>query len=168
MLSNAGIPGEEEASASAKSADQAAPAISWSCCANLSSDSQLSVQDSKGQSLLSCIFKEARVVSHSSDFYDSVVGKPRPPPERWRAALEVGGASILLNPHGTYGSADLPALEISKAAQVHTGAWGATNLSADAQNKGLQGQCISSACQCKIHCKAESFKCVSLKLLCPI
>ena len=82
---------------SGRAANSAALPLSWSCSASLGADSQFTVQDENGLSLLSCSFAEGRLVSHTNDFFESVPGRARPPPERWRAALEIQSASVRLH-----------------------------------------------------------------------
>ena len=90
----AGSVSEGIASVSGRDADTAASLLSWSCSASLGAGSKLTVQDADGHSLLSCSFAEGRLVSYTSDFFETVPGRARPPPERWRAALEVQSASV--------------------------------------------------------------------------
>ena len=63
------------------------------------------VQDAQGSTLLTCDFTEGKLVGHTNDFSDGVAGSPRPPPERWRASLEIDGAALSLTPEEDSGVA---------------------------------------------------------------
>ena len=123
----------EPASVSGREGGSHANAVSWTCCANLSTESSLQVLSPQGVTILSCCFDECKLVSHTSDYYSAVAGRPRPPPERWRAALELGRSSVILHGTNPEGGAAVSEHRVLSVSQLQLGLGGAIKLLAEPQ-----------------------------------
>ena len=139
-LTPAGFGGEEETSVSGRSSSNEASRLSWSCSASLGADSKLTVHSAKGHPLLSCSFAVGKFVSHTSDYFEAVPGRARPPPERWRAALEVQSASVRLHTSGD-GNSDSVSWQLCTAQLFSTGLGSSLAAPAAGGKATLQCEC---------------------------